>query len=57
MNNSLVRTAGIGKTKTELKRDLDYLLLAWEDFSRRLKSGVKCRRRICSRQSKLQENI
>ncbi len=35
----IVRTAGIGLTKTEIKRDLDYLLLAWEDFSRRLKSG------------------
>jgi ribonuclease E len=35
----IVRTAGIGKTKAELKRDLDYLLLAWEDFSKRLKSG------------------
>ncbi len=35
----IVRTAGIGKTKMEIKRDLDYLLLAWEDFSNRLKSG------------------
>ncbi len=35
----IVRTAGVGKTKAEIKRDLDYLLLAWDDFSRRLVSG------------------
>ncbi len=35
----IVRTAGIGRTKTEIKRDLDYLLLAWEDFSKRLRNG------------------
>jgi ribonuclease E len=35
----IVRTAGIGRTKTEISRDLDYLLLAWEDFSKRLRSG------------------
>ncbi len=35
----IVRTAGVGKTKAEIKRDLEYLLLAWDDFSRRLKSG------------------
>jgi ribonuclease E len=35
----IVRTAGVGRTKTELKRDLEYLLLAWEDFSKRLRSG------------------
>ncbi len=35
----IVRTAGVGKTKAELQRDLDYLLLAWEDFARRLRSG------------------
>jgi len=35
----IVRTAGIGRTKMEIKRDLDYLLLAWEDFSKRLRSG------------------
>jgi ribonuclease E len=35
----IVRTAGVGKTKMDIKRDLDYLLLAWEDFSNRLKSG------------------
>jgi len=35
----IVRTAGIGRTKTEIKRDLDYLLLAWEDFSKHLRTG------------------
>ena len=35
----IVRTAGVGKTKSDIKRDLDYLLLAWEDFSRRLQRG------------------
>jgi len=35
----IVRTAGIGRTKLEIKRDLDYLLLAWEDFSKRLRNG------------------
>jgi ribonuclease E len=35
----IVRTAGIGRTKTEIKRDLEYLLLAWEDFAKRLRAG------------------
>jgi ribonuclease E len=35
----IVRTAGVGRTKLEIKRDLDYLLLAWEDFSKRLRAG------------------
>ncbi|NOT29449.1 MAG: Rne/Rng family ribonuclease [Planctomycetes bacterium] len=35
----IVRTAGISRTKTEIKRDLDYLLLAWEDFSGKLRQG------------------
>jgi len=35
----IVRTAGVGRSKLEIKRDLDYLLLAWEDFSKRLRSG------------------
>jgi len=35
----IVRTAGIGRSKTEIHRDLEYLLLAWEDFSKRLRSG------------------
>ncbi len=28
----IMRTAGIGKTKTEIKRDLDYLLRLWNDI-------------------------
>ena len=35
----IVRTAGIGKTKTDLKRDLEYLLGVWETFGKRLKQG------------------
>jgi len=35
----IVRTAGIGATKAELKRDLEYLLLAWESFGQRLTLG------------------
>lgn len=35
----IVRTAGIGKTKAELRRDLDYLMAVWEDFGKRLVSG------------------
>ena len=35
----IVRTAGVGKTKADIQRDLKYLLLAWEDFSRRLQRG------------------
>jgi len=35
----IVRTAGVGRSKLEIKRDLDYLLLAWEDFSKRLRAG------------------
>ncbi len=35
----IVRTAGVGKTKTELKRDLEYLMAVWDDFGRRLVSG------------------
>ncbi|HEX6885459.1 MAG TPA: Rne/Rng family ribonuclease [Planctomycetota bacterium] len=35
----IVRTAGIGRSKTEIHRDLEYLLLAWEDFSKRLRAG------------------
>lgn len=35
----IVRTAGIGATKAELKRDLEYLLLAWESFGKRLTLG------------------
>jgi ribonuclease E len=35
----IVRTAGTGCTKAELKRDLDYLLLLWESFGKRLTLG------------------
>jgi len=35
----IVRTAGVGKTKKDLKRDLDYLLGVWESFGRRLNKG------------------
>ena len=35
----IVRTAGVGKTKAELQRDLDYLMGLWETFGKRLKSG------------------
>ncbi len=35
----IVRTAGIGCTKADLKRDLDYLMLLWESFSQRLTLG------------------
>jgi ribonuclease E len=35
----IVRTAGVGATKTDLERDLDYLLLLWESFGKRLNLG------------------
>lgn len=35
----IVRTAGVGRSKTDLKRDLDYLKGVWETFSRRLRTG------------------
>ena len=35
----IVRTAGVGKTKEEIERDLDYLMLTWKEFSHRLVSG------------------
>ncbi|MFN0242798.1 MAG: ribonuclease E/G [Planctomycetota bacterium] len=35
----IVRTAGIGHTKADLKRDLDYLRGVWENFSQRMKAG------------------
>ncbi len=35
----IVRTAGVGRSQDDLRRDLDYLTSAWENFSRRLKSG------------------
>jgi ribonuclease E len=35
----IVRTAGTGATKADLKRDLDYLMLLWESFGQRLELG------------------
>lgn len=35
----IVRTAGIGHTKADLKRDLDYLRGVWENFAQRMKAG------------------
>jgi len=35
----IVRTAGVGKTKDEIRRDLDYLLKVWESFSKNLVLG------------------
>jgi len=35
----IVRTAGVGKTKAELQRDLDYLMGLWGTFGKRLNSG------------------
>lgn len=35
----IVRTAGVGKTKKDLARDLDYLLGVWQSFGKRLTKG------------------
>ncbi|MEM9802548.1 MAG: Rne/Rng family ribonuclease [Planctomycetota bacterium] len=35
----IVRTAGVGRTKADLQRDLDYLLGLWESFGNKLKSS------------------
>lgn len=35
----IVRTAGVGKLKTDLKRDLSYLLGVWKTFEKKLKTG------------------
>lgn len=35
----IVRTAGVGKTKADLNRDLVYLMALWESFSKRLLHG------------------
>ncbi len=35
----ILRTAGMDRTKTELKRDLAYLQRLWKDMERRLKAG------------------
>lgn len=39
----ILRTAGIGKTKTEIKRDLAYLQRLWKDMEQRRKGGKKPR--------------
>ena len=35
----IVRTAGVGKTKKDLQRDLNYLLGVWDSFGRRVTKG------------------
>jgi ribonuclease E len=35
----IVRTAGIGKTKTDLQRDVNYLLGVWENLGQKLEKG------------------
>ncbi len=35
----IVRTAGVGKLKRDLKRDLDYLLGVWKTFENKLRQG------------------
>ncbi|HPF15529.1 MAG TPA: Rne/Rng family ribonuclease, partial [Planctomycetota bacterium] len=35
----IVRTAGVGKLKSDLRRDLNYLLGVWETFETKLKTG------------------
>lgn len=35
----IVRTAGIGCTREDLRRDLDYLMLLWDTFGKRLNLG------------------
>ena len=37
----ILRTAGIGRTKTEIKRDLAYLQRLWKAIDRRMKSSLK----------------
>lgn len=39
----ILRTAGMDRTKTELKRDLAYLMRLWKDMERRRKAGAKPR--------------
>jgi ribonuclease E len=35
----IIRTAGVGKSKTEIERDLKYLTRLWENLERRRTSG------------------
>lgn len=39
----ILRTAGMTRTKAELKRDLAYLMRLWKDMDKRLKAGGKPR--------------
>lgn len=39
----ILRTAGMTRTKVELKRDLAYLMRLWKDMDKRLKTGGKPR--------------
>lgn len=39
----ILRTAGMGRTKTELKRDLAYLQRLWKDMEKRRKAGRRPR--------------
>jgi ribonuclease E len=39
----ILRTAGMSRTKTELKRDLAYLMRLWKDMEKRLAAGGKPR--------------
>ncbi len=39
----ILRTAGMTRTKAELKRDLAYLMRLWKDMDKRLKTGGKPR--------------
>lgn len=39
----IVRTAGMNRTKAELKRDLAYLMRLWKDMEARLKAGPRPR--------------
>jgi len=39
----ILRTAGLGRTKTDVKRDLAYLNRLWKDMERRRKAGNKPR--------------
>src|SRR3954452_9799590 len=35
----IIRTAGIGKTKTDIQRDLTYLTRLWQNIEKKMKSG------------------
>ena len=53
----IVRTAGVGRTKADLQRDLDYLLGLWESFGKKLRGSrgpADCTRRVLQRGLHLQ---